>query len=400
MALEQFNLDDVPDINVSVSDFTARGDTIPFGLSAIRNVGEGLVQLIAVRDEGGPFTDFYDFCQRVDPQVLNKRAIESLVKAGAFDSLGHPRKGLCLVFEQIIDKVMARRREADAGVLSLFGDVGGDDAAAGFDDSRVPIPVEEWDKMQRLSFEKDMLGLYISDHPLMGAETRSPATPTARSPSCGTRRRATSHRRRHRHRAPAQVHQAGRAHGRVHAGGPPVVHRGHGLPPDDGRARPQARGRRGHRREGPPRCPRRAAEAGRDGHLAPPARARRGRADDRRPQPGHPYRGHGRSGQAAPAGASRAVPGVPPDRRQAASAAAAVHCNTGNGLVAELRVLLGEANFSSEAFLAGAQGAGDSPSSSTGPTGDEAPARVPSAEMGWDEAPASGQTGYVRNLRN
>jgi DNA polymerase III subunit alpha len=161
----------VPDINVSVSDFTARGDTIPFGLSAIRNVGEGLVHLIArARDEGGPFTDFYDFCQRVDLQVLNKRAIESLVKAGAFDSLGHPRKGLCLVFEQIIDKVMARRREADAGVLSLFGDMGGDDDAAGFDDSRVPIPDEEWDKMQRLSFEKDMLGLYISDHPLMGAE--------------------------------------------------------------------------------------------------------------------------------------------------------------------------------------------------------------------------------------
>jgi DNA polymerase III subunit alpha len=161
----------VPDINVSVSDFTARGDTIPFGLSAIRNVGEGLVQLIVrEREAGGPFTDFYDFCQRVDVQVLNKRAVESLVKAGAFDSLGHPRKGLCLVYEQIIDKVLARRREADAGVMSLFGDLGGTTAEGSFDDSRVPIPPEDWDKMKRLGFEKEMLGLFISAHPLMGVE--------------------------------------------------------------------------------------------------------------------------------------------------------------------------------------------------------------------------------------
>ena len=104
--------------------------------------------------------------------MLNKRAIESLIKGGAFDSVGHPRKGLCLVFEQIVDRVLARRREAEAGVMSLFGD-GADDATAGeagYDDARVPVPDVEFDKSQLLVFEKEMLGLYISDHPLMGAE--------------------------------------------------------------------------------------------------------------------------------------------------------------------------------------------------------------------------------------
>jgi DNA polymerase-3 subunit alpha len=177
----------VPDINLSGSDFTARisggigsseaGElqqgcpgVIPFGLSAIRNVGEGLVaQVISERDKEGPFTDFYDFCQRVDPMVLNKRAVESLIKAGAFDSLGAPRKGLLLVHEQIIDRTLARRRERDAGVMSLFDDLM-DSADASFDDARVPIPDVEFDKHQKLVFEKEMLGLYVSDHPLMGFE--------------------------------------------------------------------------------------------------------------------------------------------------------------------------------------------------------------------------------------
>ncbi|HEX9970282.1 MAG TPA: DNA polymerase III subunit alpha, partial [Acidimicrobiales bacterium] len=160
----------VPDVNVSASDFIARGATIPFGLSAIRNVGEGLVDKIVVeREKNGPFTDFYDFCERVDPMVLNKRSVESLVKAGAFDSLGHPRLGLLLVFEQIVDRMLARRREAELGIMSLFGEATEEQPAA-FDDARVPIPEKEFDKAQKLAFEKEMLGLYVSDHPLMGAE--------------------------------------------------------------------------------------------------------------------------------------------------------------------------------------------------------------------------------------
>jgi DNA polymerase-3 subunit alpha len=168
----------VPDINVAASDFTAvevkTGEgtgrwVIPFGLSAIRNVGEGLVEkVIAEREAGGSFTDFYEFCSRVDPMVLNKRTVESLIKAGAFDKLGHPRQGLCLVFDQIVDRTVARRREADQGVMSLFGDLNGGDVL--FDDARVPIPDQEFDKTTKLAFEKEMLGLYLSDHPLKGLE--------------------------------------------------------------------------------------------------------------------------------------------------------------------------------------------------------------------------------------
>jgi DNA polymerase-3 subunit alpha len=173
----------VPDINLSASDFTAvrPGQTaggqrqvqafgvVPFGLSAIRNVGEGLVdRIVSEREAAGPFKDFYDFCNRVDAVVLNKRTVESLIKAGAFDCLGHPRQGLCLVFEQVLDRTLARRREADQGVLSLFGGLGSADQM--FDDSRVPVPDQEFDKQQKLVFEKEMLGLYVSDHPLVGAE--------------------------------------------------------------------------------------------------------------------------------------------------------------------------------------------------------------------------------------
>jgi DNA polymerase-3 subunit alpha len=168
----------VPDVNVSVADFTALSarpedppgtvGAIPFGLSAVRNVGEGLVALIvAERERGGPFSDFYDFCERVDPAVLNKRSVESLIKAGAFDAMGHPRRGLLAVFEQIVDRTLARRRERDQGVFSLFGDGAG--PGEGFDE-RMPIPDLEFDKRDRLRFEKEMLGLYISDHPLLGAE--------------------------------------------------------------------------------------------------------------------------------------------------------------------------------------------------------------------------------------
>ena len=164
----------VPDVNMSASDFTAVPDpdggrlgSIPFGLSAVRNVGEGLVaHIVAEREANGPYTDFYDFCERVHLNVLNKRTLESLIKAGGFDSLGHPRQGLLQVFEQIVDTTVARRRERDMGVMTLFGEAAGDSAF----DERLPIPDVDFDKMTRLSFEKEMLGLYVSDHPLMGAE--------------------------------------------------------------------------------------------------------------------------------------------------------------------------------------------------------------------------------------
>jgi DNA polymerase III subunit alpha len=143
-------------------------------MSAIRNVGAGLVaHIVAEREAGGPYADFYDFCERVDLQVLNKRTIESLIKGGAFDSMGHPRKGLLQVFEPIIDRTIERRKREAEGQFDLFaafGDEGGAAGARSYDDARLPVPDVEFDKAQRLAFEKEMLGLYVSDHPLMGAE--------------------------------------------------------------------------------------------------------------------------------------------------------------------------------------------------------------------------------------
>ncbi len=160
----------VPDVNLSIAEFGAIDGKIPFGLAAIRNVGEGLVGLIvAEREKNGPFADFYDFCRRVDPGVLNKRSVESLIKAGAFDSLSHPRRGLLAVFEQVIDRTLARRREQELGVMSLFGEMA--DGPSSIVDERIPIPDVEFDQHQRLVFEKEMLGLYVSSHPLFGVES-------------------------------------------------------------------------------------------------------------------------------------------------------------------------------------------------------------------------------------
>jgi DNA polymerase-3 subunit alpha len=175
----------VADVNRSLVDFAPelrRGDDgidgaeIVFGMSAVRGVGTGHCELIiAEREANGAYADFYDFCERVDLGVLNKKTVEALIKAGAFDSVGHPRQGLLMVFESIIDRTIARRKEAEAGVMSLFDSMGGDSVSTsggggfGFDE-REEIPDVEFPKAQKLAFEKEMLGLYVSDHPLFGAE--------------------------------------------------------------------------------------------------------------------------------------------------------------------------------------------------------------------------------------
>jgi len=156
----------VPDINRSESDFTADEGTITFGLSAVRNVGEAVVALIVEeRDKNGPFADFQDFVDRVDVSVLNKRTIESLIKAGVFDSLGHPRKGLLLTSTAMLDATINRRRAEENGQFSLFEGAGSPPGSV-----TPAIPDEEWDKATKLAFEKEMLGLYVSDHPLLGVE--------------------------------------------------------------------------------------------------------------------------------------------------------------------------------------------------------------------------------------
>lgn len=155
-----------PSVNISESDFTVRDTQIVFGLSAVRNVGEGVVEkIVEARVEGGPFADYGDYVDRVDMSALNKRTIESLIKAGAYDLLGHARKGLLLVFEQILDATMVRRKNEENGQFSLFG--GGE---AALEIEAVDIPLDEWQKKTLLAFEKEMLGLYVSDHPLLGVE--------------------------------------------------------------------------------------------------------------------------------------------------------------------------------------------------------------------------------------
>jgi DNA polymerase-3 subunit alpha len=165
----------VPDINESRMDFTVHDGRIRFGLSAIRNVGEGVVEKILEAREEGPFSDFDDFIERVDPIALNKRTVESLIKAGAFDGVGHSRKGLFLVFESMLDATLERRRNEDMGQFSLFA--GAEEVDSG---SKPVIPSDEWKQKVKLGFEKEMLGLYISDHPLLGARaTLASVAPTS-----------------------------------------------------------------------------------------------------------------------------------------------------------------------------------------------------------------------------
>ncbi|HEX9865170.1 MAG TPA: DNA polymerase III subunit alpha [Acidimicrobiia bacterium] len=152
----------VPDVNESDSDFTVRDGRIRFGLSAVRNVGEGVVEKIVEARADGPFATFQDFVDRVDVSALNKRTVESLIKAGAFDGTGETRKGLTLVYEQILDATLERRRNEDMGQFSLFA---GDSEAVS--NSRIEIPDLMWPQKIRLAFEKEMLGLYVSDHPLL-----------------------------------------------------------------------------------------------------------------------------------------------------------------------------------------------------------------------------------------
>ena len=158
-----------PDVNVSELDFVARDHTVPFGLSAVRNVGEGAAEAIPEeRRANGPFVDFIDFCERVPPGVLNKKVVESLVKGGAFDSMGYSRRGLLDASEGIVERVLARRRAEEAGQFSLF-DGGAEPVDLGPTD-HITIGTEMWDKSQTLAFEKEMLTVYVTDHPLFGFE--------------------------------------------------------------------------------------------------------------------------------------------------------------------------------------------------------------------------------------
>jgi len=160
-----------PDVNESVADFAAVGTDIRFGLAAVRNVGRNVVDaVVAAREAKGRFGSFEDFLRKSPAMVMNKRTIESLIKAGAFDSMQQSRQGLLRVHEAYVDALVDEKRQEAVGQDSLFG--GFDEGEAGRVEFVVlpPIPSAEWDKQTLLAFEREMLGLYVSDHPLFGIE--------------------------------------------------------------------------------------------------------------------------------------------------------------------------------------------------------------------------------------
>ncbi|MFJ9447615.1 DNA polymerase III subunit alpha [Kitasatospora sp. NPDC101235] len=159
-----------PDVNESVVDFTAVGSDVRFGLKAVRNVGVPVIDsLVRTRDEKGKYTSFADFLDKVELVVCNKRTVDSLVKAGAFDSLGHTRLSLSTVHESAIDAVTGLKKQQAIGQDELFGalDADTDGPAIGLD---FELTDREWPRRQLLSLEREMLGLYVSSHPLDGAE--------------------------------------------------------------------------------------------------------------------------------------------------------------------------------------------------------------------------------------
>ncbi|MGH2691914.1 MAG: DNA polymerase III subunit alpha [Actinomycetota bacterium] len=157
-----------PDVNASDIDFTPQGEEVRYGLSAVRNVGAGAVaQIIEARRAKRAFDSFSDFCRKVDPGVLHKKVLESLILSGAFDSLGYTRRGLFEAYELVAGPIVSERRAEAAGQFSLFG---GERASHEIDES--VLKAEEFEKSQFLAYEKQMLGQYVTDHPLLAVRER------------------------------------------------------------------------------------------------------------------------------------------------------------------------------------------------------------------------------------
>jgi DNA polymerase-3 subunit alpha len=161
-----------PDVNESSSNFTPVGHDIRFGLGAIRNVGHNVVDgIVAGRTEKGRYTDFNDFMDKVPVVVCNKRVIESLIKAGSFDDMKHRRRALMAIHETAVDQYIDIKKNEAIGQDSLFAGMDGlDGEDVGFGVSVTVPDLEDWDKTTLLSYEREMLGLYVSDHPLLGLE--------------------------------------------------------------------------------------------------------------------------------------------------------------------------------------------------------------------------------------
>jgi DNA polymerase-3 subunit alpha len=175
-----------PDINESFRDFSASGESIRFGMAAVKHVGVGAIEaIIEARARGGRFKDFVDFCSRVDMKRVNKRMIESLIKCGAFDALGHTRRSLMSSYDSIIEAVSRRQKDQIHGQESFLDDF--DSASSSVIPAIVEIqstngqPAKEWDQKERLAYEKETLGFYITGHPMRAFADRLGLVVTADS---------------------------------------------------------------------------------------------------------------------------------------------------------------------------------------------------------------------------
>lgn len=158
-----------PDVNESLENFTVVGDKIRFGLAAVKNVGRGAIEnIIAARREDGPFKSFQDFCDRVDHRQVSKRVLESLIKCGAADSMGTGRAQLIEAMDRCVEAAQKRQKDKESGQISLF-DLGGGAVPVEREDLILPN-VPEYPRKDLLAMEKEVLGLYISGHPLKDYE--------------------------------------------------------------------------------------------------------------------------------------------------------------------------------------------------------------------------------------
>jgi DNA polymerase-3 subunit alpha len=161
-----------PDVNVSRFSFGVDGQTIRFGLGAIKNLGQKAIEaIVAARARGGRFTSLVDFCRRLDLQLVNRRVVESLIKAGAFDSIGRARAQLMAALDGALEAGQRHQRERDEGQVSMFDLLGA--AAPLVEPDAVEPAVAEWEPEERLLHEKEVLGFYLSGHPLRGVWERA-----------------------------------------------------------------------------------------------------------------------------------------------------------------------------------------------------------------------------------
>ena len=151
-----------PDVNVSYGGFTADGDCIRFGLNAVKNVGRNLIARVVEERKGEPFADLYDFCRRLHGNEINRRAVENLIRAGAFDSMGSNRRSMLESVEGILKSVESDARRNVEGQLDLFAALGEEDATSHYEMPKL----EEFTPVELLQMEKEATGLYLSGHPL------------------------------------------------------------------------------------------------------------------------------------------------------------------------------------------------------------------------------------------